>query len=725
MLSQKFSFSRLLCCTALLCGVAQAGLVGVTPDFPLLAYDSTGVTNYNAATNAFTIDAQAVALRLSPTTPSAFVLPGGIPPSRMVQIRATIDESGSFVSGAPGDDFVVMGEVTASGTLYSGTLLTGEIVSFGFEETGTTFLIPTDLFDFRIQITGGALAPLYSGRDIAMTVTVEMSTFNNDFNVDFTGGAKGNIGGLDAICALSVEAQTCILPGAPPPPPTDNCRGRVQSLTMRYTGDGCAATEHSQGSGRVSCGGDPQDAPTVRIKATNRSNPDDPAARVWFNGTVNLGETFVISASAGGASVLSDDTYIFIFNEQGCQLQCVRFRSNCCEPLNVGDQFGASLLITIRSTEGGEVTLPEDPEPGTVCLPFIPLPEDDNCRGRVKKLELQYTGDDCNATMHMQASGSVTCNGDPQGAPFVHIIVSNRSNPWDPTARVWFEGDVALGGIFEATATAGGTTQFGDNTWVFVIAADCTILQTVKFVTNCCQPLNVGNQFGSVRVVGLDNTQGGSFMLGADVLITYTVRNGSTVSQTDVVVTDNFGEVPGSPISSIPAGGSVTLTRTIRLLGETTVTVNAVGDLGPNVECTASATATVDAEEPPPPPPQEIGDDGCTPGYWKNHLNRWVGYRPTDSFNETFGVVAFTPDITLNDAIRRRGGGINALARHATAALLNAAHPDVDYALTEAQILQLVQSAVGARSRTEQAKNTLADFNEAGCPLSGSRAERD
>jgi hypothetical protein len=88
----------------------------------------------------------------------------------------------------------------------------------------------------------------------------------------------------------------------------------------------------------------------------------------------------------------------------------------------------------------------------------------------------------------------------------------------------------------------------------------------------------------------------------------------------------------------------------------------------------------------------------------------------------------FAPDITLGQAVQLAGGGVNALARHATAALLNAhgGVPNGDgttvaYPLSPAQVIALVQDAV-ANGTVEAAKDTLAGMNEAGCPLSGTAA---
>ena len=73
-------------------------------------------------------------------------------------------------------------------------------------------------------------------------------------------------------------------------------------------------------------------------------------------------------------------------------------------------------------------------------------------------------------------------------------------------------------------------------------------------------------------------------------------------------------------------------------------------------------------------------------------------------------------DPTLLQALNAQGGGVNALARHAVAALLNASNPDVDSDFTTAEVIALVQEAI-ATGDFERIKNILAAANEQGCPL--------
>jgi hypothetical protein len=37
-----------------------------------------------------------------------------------------------------------------------------------------------------------------------------------------------------------------------------------------------------------------------------------------------------------------------------------------------------------------------------------------------------------------------------------------------------------------------------------------------------------------------------------------------------------------------------------------------------------SFSTVVFAGEDPPPPPPDVGDEWCSPGYWRNHLDSWT-----------------------------------------------------------------------------------------------------
>ena len=107
--------------------------------------------------------------------------------------------------------------------------------------------------------------------------------------------------------------------------------------------------------------------------------------------------------------------------------------------------------------------------------------------------------------------------------------------------------------------------------------------------------------------------------------------------------------------------------------------------------------------------------EGCTPGYWKqrHHFGNWVNWERTDQYEDVFGVPY---DVSFIQALRGKGGHEIALGRHAVAALLNAANPEVTYTYDEATIIALVQDAY-ATGDFRTAKNLLAYANERGCDL--------
>lgn len=129
-------------------------------------------------------------------------------------------------------------------------------------------------------------------------------------------------------------------------------------------------------------------------------------------------------------------------------------------------------------------------------------------------------------------------------------------------------------------------------------------------------------------------------------------------------------------------------------------------------------------------------DEGCTPGYWKNHPNNWfeepgvkipttwklnsakVGFKTTDHFADT----------TLLEALNLKGGtglkGAEAtLLRAAAASWLNAAHEGIGFPYRrlggDFPILKNVNDAIasGDRAKMLEVKDVLDAANNLGCPL--------
>jgi hypothetical protein len=103
--------------------------------------------------------------------------------------------------------------------------------------------------------------------------------------------------------------------------------------------------------------------------------------------------------------------------------------------------------------------------------------------------------------------------------------------------------------------------------------------------------------------------------------------------------------------------------------------------------------------------------EGCTPGYWTNHLDAWLstGYNPAEDFDTIFGVDLFIPNITLQQALQLQGDKVERLARFGTTGLLNAAHPNIDYSLTADQVISVVQA--------DDNVDKIGEFDDLFCPL--------
>ncbi len=144
--------------------------------------------------------------------------------------------------------------------------------------------------------------------------------------------------------------------------------------------------------------------------------------------------------------------------------------------------------------------------------------------------------------------------------------------------------------------------------------------------------------------------------------------------------------------------------------------------LGASVNCEVNPCVT---SEPVPPAEPE----GCGLGYWKNHPRAWLptGHLPEELVGRSF---ALPPELNMLardsflKALKYAGGsGIagaaRLLVRDAVVALLNASHPDVNFPLTEPQVVSMVNDGLASMDRRVMmdVRQTLDRHNMEGCPL--------
>lgn len=135
-------------------------------------------------------------------------------------------------------------------------------------------------------------------------------------------------------------------------------------------------------------------------------------------------------------------------------------------------------------------------------------------------------------------------------------------------------------------------------------------------------------------------------------------------------------------------------------------------------------------DEPAPLPPLLTANgQGCTPGFWAARLypgpwgeSPWVaaGWDPGTSFKATFGTTDPELDRALSSAISlpsSYNNDVNALfANDATAALLNASHPGINYRVSRDMVMNWALWAVGS-GRLALFNTVVEPLNARPCPL--------
>ncbi len=139
-----------------------------------------------------------------------------------------------------------------------------------------------------------------------------------------------------------------------------------------------------------------------------------------------------------------------------------------------------------------------------------------------------------------------------------------------------------------------------------------------------------------------------------------------------------------------------------------------------------------------------LGDQGCTPGYWKNHTSAWPGgWTPDTALQTPFWFLnpneptlqnqtwddnyhSFASS-SMHDALQGGGGSglegaATILLRAGTAALLNTASTDVSYfTVNQPQIVRMVRDALKTQDRdaiiAAAERLDAANNGRDGCPL--------
>jgi hypothetical protein len=265
-------------------------------------------------------------------------------------------------------------------------------------------------------------------------------------------------------------------------------------------------------------------------------------------------------------------------------------------------------------------------------------PSMNDCEGKVVKMIMKYTRDDCSKMIHHQAAGKALCSGNSGQLPeSVYIRVTDNSSAKDFRCMTFFKGTVQAGQNY--TIDAGVVGALKANTYIYIYdAPNGKLLQSVQVHTSCSQPLAAGDQFGANLLVSLTTTKGGTdtvsnptpmpssdscFITGTNTTVDffYTIRNAGTNSLplSSLSGTDAFGSLDLSSLGSgsIAPGEEVTVMVTEPVAGPFPFT-NIVTISGGQTsdQCSASASVIIKQAGSDQNPPPAQCDDFITGGGW-------------------------------------------------------------------------------------------------------------
>jgi hypothetical protein len=184
-----------------------------------------------------------------------------------------------------------------------------------------------------------------------------------------------------------------------------------------------------------------------------------------------------------------------------------------------------------------------------------------NCNGaKIAAVRLLYNGADCSQGNNTQG-GKATCTGSIGSTTNTNIRISSAATG----GSTWFQGTVSQGQAFTMAASNGGATKFGSDSYYTVGG------QSGKFHTSCSQPFNVGDQYGGLRVLGMQ------------------FDNGTTCGDMN-----GTGTPPGPPTTVVTGGmcDDCDAYMSVQFNGCQSITVTSCKDLSNVVIRTANGTET-------------------------------------------------------------------------------------------------------------------------------------
>jgi hypothetical protein len=561
----------------------------------------------------------------------------------------------------------------------------------------------------------------------ACTAAVDASDGGNSILVDFD-GVVTNDGGLDLHDVTVTDdngtpgdtSDDVLVFG-----PADLAAGESQPYSGSYSTTAIPATDTVTAEGHrngtsvtatadATCSPDIEPALTVDKFCTANINTGGTAIDVLFNGTV----------TNSGNVALEDVTVV---DDQGTADPADDVTVLGPITLNVGESapYNGGFSVTGSNSSTDHVTAT-----GSDVLTGTPVQANAEATCQADVLPAIAVDKVCTANINAGGTGiDVLFGGTVSNTGNValgDVTVVDNNGTADPADDVTVLGPITLA-PGESAPYSGGFSASGSSSTDMVVASGTDL------VTGTPVQADASASCAADVLPAIDVTKQctDAAAFGQAILFDGTVTNSGNVALLGVTVVDDNG-TPADPsddvtfnLGDLAPGASANYngSYTPSLAGFHTNTV--VASASDAVESgPVSATASATCEVPPPP-----DFEGCTPGFWKNSPGSWVGYSPDQLLTSVFSlpngqINNQLGDDTLMEALDYPGGdnlvgAAQILLRAAVASLLNAAHPEVDFPRTEAEIIADVNAALATKDRATilALASELDADNNLGCDL--------
>jgi hypothetical protein len=309
--------------------------------------------------------------------------------------------------------------------------------------------------------------------------------------------------------------------------------GNPTSMTFTYLGGALVSTGgkdndknglgDQDGKAKIESGlpdNDPS-AYIVVAETNNVADIKDGSKKVYFGGTVQIGQSFTASLNFANEDKFQADTRILIFEDEAsfiagsAPLQVSVYKTDGSQPITRGDVIGGSKLVEYQGATGGYDDPNVTPLMSQVGRGFSMV----GLFGKATEMTFRYDASTVlrtggkNNTQDGRAKILGTRSLDNDGTSFIRI--SDKSDPNDVGGKEFFEGLVSFGQQFMASvfAPTANTTSFSNDLYIhYFNSPGSGYLGSAVYKTDGSQPMELGDQLAGATLVRYNGTTGSSFL---------------------------------------------------------------------------------------------------------------------------------------------------------------------------------------------------------------------